>query len=60
MSRYQAGTIMTCTHEECHCRVVIVDECDCPGVAEDKTYMCACGTPLVRLSETTSSARDTQ
>ncbi len=47
MTDYGAGTVLTCTHEHCNCRVVIVDECHCEGVTEDSRYLCACGAPLV-------------
>lgn len=47
MTEYTAGTVLTCTHEHCNCRVVIVDECHCEGVTKDSTYLCVCGAPLV-------------
>ena len=28
------GMVLTCTHAGCHCRVVIQQECHCPGVGE--------------------------
>jgi metallothionein len=56
MPRYKAGTVMTCAHEACACRVVIVDECHCPGTeTEGQTYMCACGTPLLPVEETVAA-----
>lgn len=51
MSKYTEGTVMTCTHQDCNCRVVVVDECHCPEATEEKTYMCACGAPLLPLEE---------
>lgn len=51
MGAYETGAVLTCTHEACQCRVVIVDECHCEGVGEDSTYRCACGAPLVRVHE---------
>ncbi len=48
---YSKGMVLTCTHEECNCRIVIQEECHCPGVTPDSTYVCACGTPLLPLEE---------
>lgn len=47
MPRYTEGTVLTCTHEDCNCRVRIEAECHCPGVTSDSQYVCACGAPLV-------------
>ena len=55
MPEYTQGMILTCTHQECNCRIVIQAECHCPGVASDSTYMCACGTPLLPLEEPTGA-----
>jgi len=54
VSDYTKGSILTCTHEHCACRVVIVEECHCDGVSEDSTYLCACGAPLVRAASDAS------
>jgi len=51
MAAYTAGTVLTCTHEDCHCRVLIQEECHCPGAADGSAYRCACGASLVPVSE---------
>ncbi len=50
MPTYTRGVVLTCTHEECDCRVVIERECTCEGVTEDSVYTCACGAPLVPVT----------
>jgi len=30
MTKYTEGTVLTCTHEECNCRVLVQAECYCP------------------------------
>ncbi|MCV7195673.1 metallothionein [Mycobacterium angelicum] len=45
MTNYEAGTLLTCGHEGCGCRVRIEHECHCPS--EGQTYQCACGEELV-------------
>jgi len=47
MTSYPKGTILTCTHEDCNCRVLIQEECHCPEAAGPSTYQCACGAELV-------------
>jgi hypothetical protein len=47
MSKYPAGTVLTCTHEHCDCRVLIQSECHCEGVDDRSSYTCACGAELV-------------
>ncbi|MFZ0118556.1 MAG: metallothionein [Pseudonocardiaceae bacterium] len=49
MTQYAKGTVLTCGHEDCGCRVHIDEECHCPS--GDGVYTCACGAPLVELSE---------
>lgn len=51
MARYPRGAVLTCTHEDCNCRVVIQEECHCEGVNEDSIYRCACGAELVPVPE---------
>ncbi len=50
MPRYPEGTVLTCTHEDCSCRVRIDAACHCPGVTSESQYVCACGAPLVPVS----------
>jgi metallothionein len=47
MPQYVEGMVLTCTHEDCACRVRIESECHCPGVTSESQYTCACGAPLV-------------
>lgn len=51
MPDYPRGTVMTCTHEGCGCRVVIENECHCSEVTPESTYVCACGAPLLPVEE---------
>lgn len=45
----EAGTVLTCTHEHCDCRVLIQTECHCEGVTPQSPYVCACGAPMVAV-----------
>jgi len=47
MAHLVAGTVLTCAHEHCACRVRIESECDCEGATEGSHYTCACGAPMV-------------
>jgi metallothionein len=47
MTNYTNGTVLTCTHGECNCRVLIQAECHCPQVTDESTYRCVCGAELV-------------
>ena len=44
-TQYSKGTVLTCEHEGCGCRVRIEEECHCPSGG--RSYTCACGAPLV-------------
>ena len=55
MPEYSKGTVLTCTHDDCSCRVVIEAECHCKDAASTSTYMCACGTPLVPVERTATN-----
>jgi hypothetical protein len=50
VTEYSTGTVLTCAHDECNCRVRIDEECHCPSGGQ--SYMCACGAPLVEVHET--------
>lgn len=54
MTQYRTGTVLTCGHEECGCRVRIDEECHCPS--GDQAYTCACGEPMVEVSDASSTA----
>jgi metallothionein len=44
----EAGTLLTCGHDGCGCRVRIEVECHCPGA--DQPYRCTCGDEMVAVS----------
>jgi metallothionein len=46
---YEGGTVLTCEHEGCGCRVLVQEPCHCEG-AEGANYTCACGARLVPVS----------
>ncbi len=50
MSTIPAGTLLTCGHGGCGCRVRIEEACGCSG-AETGTYTCVCGAELVPVDE---------
>jgi hypothetical protein len=49
MTLFKQGTVLTCEHEECGCRVRIDEECHCPSGSQ--SYTCACGTPMVVMDD---------
>ncbi|MDQ4102677.1 MAG: metallothionein [Actinomycetota bacterium] len=49
MANYAAGTVLTCSHGECGCRVRIESECDCPHA--DMPYVCRCGEAMVKVAD---------
>jgi hypothetical protein len=49
MATVTKGTVLTCAHEGCNCRVLIEEECHCAEVDSGSGYRCACGAPLVPL-----------
>ena len=44
----EAGTLLTCGHDGCGCRVRIEVECHCAGT--DQAYRCTCGDEMVAVS----------
>ncbi|MGH3554112.1 MAG: metallothionein [Mycobacterium sp.] len=44
----EAGTLLTCTHEGCGCRVRVEEECHCAGAGQP--YRCTCGDDLVAVT----------
>lgn len=48
MGSNEAGTVLTCGHEGCGCRVRIEVACHCAGAGEP--YRCTCGDELVAVS----------
>jgi hypothetical protein len=47
MANLSDGTVLTCNHEDCNCRVRIESQCTC--TAAGASYMCTCGTPMVEV-----------
>ncbi|MBS9533249.1 metallothionein [Mycobacterium sp. M1] len=44
----ESGTLLTCTHADCGCRVRIEVPCGCDGASD--AYRCGCGADLVAVS----------
>lgn len=44
---YPSGTVLTCSHDGCGCRVRIEAECHCPDAGAP--YQCSCGAPMVAV-----------
>lgn len=53
MAIYTAGTLLTCGHGECGCRIRVESECSCEGAGAP--YVCTCGAPMVEVSGESSS-----
>ena len=47
MADYAQGTVLTCSHGDCDCRVRIETECHCTDAGT--SYVCTCGVPMVEL-----------
>jgi hypothetical protein len=47
------GTVLTCSHGDCGCRIRIETECHCPDAG--RPYTCSCGAPMIEV--TVSQAR---
>jgi hypothetical protein len=45
MTEYPQGTVLTCTHDDCPCRIRIETECHCESAGEP--YRCTCGAAMV-------------
>jgi metallothionein len=43
----EAGTLLSCGHDGCGCRVRIEVACHCAG---DQAYVCKCGDEMVVVS----------
>ena len=56
MIQYAEGTVLTCTHEDCPCRVRVETACHCPTAGEP--YRCTCGAPMVEVAHTGIEAVD--
>lgn len=49
MTVVPAGTVLTCAHEGCGCRIRVETECHCKG--PESSYKCTCGADMVPVSE---------
>ena len=49
MTTYSQGAVLTCTHDECNCRIRVETECDCAGARQ--AYMCTCGAEMIEVTE---------
>jgi hypothetical protein len=47
---YVKGTLLTCSHGHCGCRLVVEQECHCESDAS-ATYTCACGAPMTVVQQ---------
>jgi len=45
-AEFVKGTVLTCTHEDCECRLLVQQACNCKSEV-GATYTCSCGTPMV-------------
>ena len=48
---YATGTVLTCTHDDCPCRIRIETECHCPETGQ--AYRCSCGADMVPVDDAT-------
>lgn len=49
MGSYERGAVLTCTHDECGCRVRVEVECRCPDAGD--AYRCTCGAEMVAADD---------
>jgi hypothetical protein len=57
MANYASGTVLTCGHGECGCRVRVESECGCTHA--DEPYVCRCGKPMVKVVDDSTEAAPT-
>jgi hypothetical protein len=48
MANFPEGTVLTCVHEGCECRIRIESECTCAEAGA--AYVCTCGVPMIEIS----------
>ena len=48
MTEYAEGTVLTCSHEDCPCRMRVEVACHCATAGEP--YRCTCGAPMVEVA----------
>jgi hypothetical protein len=49
MNNYAQGTLLSCVHEYCPCRIRVEVECTCPDAGE--AYRCTCGAEMVAVED---------
>jgi len=49
MTEYTEGTVLTCSHSDCGCRIRIESACDCPDAGA--AYVCTCGAQMVEVAD---------
>jgi len=49
MTNWPEGTVLTCVHEDCRCRIRIESECHCADAGT--AYVCTCGVPMIEVVE---------
>ena len=54
MGNYQRGTLLSCIHEECPCRVRVEVECHCEDAGG--AYRCTCGAEMVPVEDQPAEA----
>jgi metallothionein len=49
MANLSEGTVLTCVHEDCDCRIRIESKCTCADAGA--SYVCTCGAPMVEVTD---------
>ena len=49
MGSYQPGALITCSHDDCGCRIRVEVECYCPDAGG--AYRCTCGAEMIEVSD---------
>jgi hypothetical protein len=49
MTPITEGTVLTCSHSDCGCRIRIETECHCPDAGQP--YTCSCGAPMIEVAD---------
>lgn len=57
MTSYSRGTVLTCSHDDCNCRIRVESECRCPDAGQ--AYQCTCGAPMVEVADTPTPQSET-
>jgi hypothetical protein len=49
MTNWTEGTVLTCIHDACQCRIRIESACHCADAGA--AYVCTCGVPMIEVVE---------